>query len=224
MHSTNLKKDLYVVAVVGLLVGLLIQPILSSTKVLVLATSYVPLSEISLRVLICLFFLGLAPLALWLANKLAKSLAFIYQVAKFAAVGTLNSFIDLGFFSLLGLLMGQPLGGTFAFGAMKTASFLAATTNSYFWNKLWTFGDASKNDASKVIKFYVITGLNFLVNVGVATFVSSLRPEGLIWVNVVSPVCGIFAGMAGNFFGYKLLVFGKSASNGPDAAPSAPKS
>jgi len=224
MSSTNLKKDLYLVSLVGLLVGLLIQPILSSTKVLALVTSYVPLSNVSLRVLICLFFLVLAPLALWLASRLTRFFSFIYQVAKFAAVGTLNSFIDLGFFSLLGLLMGQPLGGTFAFGAMKTASFLAATTNSYFWNKLWTFGDVSKNDTSKVVKFYVITGLNFLVNVGVATAISSMRPEGLIWVNVISPVCGIFAGMAGNFFGYKLLVFGKSASSGSATTPATPKS
>lgn len=210
------------VALIGLLVGVLIQPILSSTKILVLAESYVPLSQMLLRVLICLFFLILAPVALWVANKLAKFVAVVYQVAKFAAVGTLNSFIDLGLFNLLGLLFGQPLGGTFAFGAMKTVSFLAATTNSYFWNKLWTFGDASKNDTGKVVKFYIITGLNWLINVGVATLVSALRPENVIWVNVVSPVCGIFAGMVGNFLGYKIFVFGKTVSQSTDIPRTTP--
>ena len=124
-----IKRDLYLVALIGLLVGVLIQPILSSTKILVLAESYVPLSQMLLRVLICLFFLILAPVALWVANKLAKFVAVVYQVAKFAAVGTLNSFIDLGLFNLLGLLFGQPLGGTFAFGAMKTVSFPIFASN-----------------------------------------------------------------------------------------------
>ncbi|MFH0891095.1 MAG: GtrA family protein [Candidatus Liptonbacteria bacterium] len=219
MPLSNLKKDLFLVTVIGLLVGFLIQPVLSTTEIFSNLADKFSVPQIWLRVLIILFFVILAPFALYVASRLAKFIGVLYQIAKFAAVGTLNSFIDLGVFNLLVLIFFQPEGGTFASGVMKTVSFLAATTNSYVWNTFWTFGEKSVKDTSRAVKFYAITGFNWLINTGVFLAVSALRPEDELWVNIVSPICGIFAGMAGNFIGYKLFVFGKVSAGGPTGTP-----
>ncbi len=201
------KKDLLLVSVIGGAVGLLIQPLLLNIRALEYLSAYLPLGVNALRVSAFLVFLVLAPAALALAGWIGKRWAAIYQFAKFAAVGTLNSFIDLGLFNLLAFLLGSPLGGSAKFVIMKSVTFLTATTNSYAWNRLWTFGSTAKAGGSEAAKFYLITAVNWLVNVGVATAVSAVNPSGAVWVNVVSPICGIFAGMLGNFLGYKFIVF-----------------
>ena len=142
------------------------------------------------------------------------SQALKLQFAKFGAVGTLNSFIDLGVLNVLNLVSGIPADklSNLMFGTFKTISFLLATTNSYLWNKNWTFGDQGRSQAATVFKFYAITALNWVLNVGVATGVKALGPvfgTAELWVNVVAPLAGIFAGLLGNFLGYKYLVFKK---------------
>ncbi len=201
------KKDLLLAAVIGGAVGLLVQPILLNVRSLEYVSTYVPLGVNALRALVFAVFLALAPAALALAKYVSRFLPLIYQVAKFAAVGTLNSFIDLGLFNLLGFLFGLPAGGSAKFVVMKSITFLVGTTNSYFWNRLWTFGSKAKLGGSEAAKFYAITIGNWLVNVGVATAVSTVYPANPVWVNLVSPISGIFAGMLGNFLGYKFIVF-----------------
>jgi putative flippase GtrA len=207
------KKDFWLSLAIGAGVGIFIQPVLTNTNAVGYIHTFLPVPLGLVRPLIFFFFLALAPFALGVAAYLSKFLNFVFQVAKFAAVGSLNSFIDLGVFNLLGMLFGLPEGGSLKFAALKTIGFLSGTTNSYFWNKAWTFGDAGRSGAQKVVIFYAITGLNWLVNVGVATLVSGLPPVFVtseVWVNLVSPIVGIFCGMVGNFLGYKFIVFRKS--------------
>lgn len=206
------KRDLLLAVIIGAGVGLFIQPVLSNTNAVGYIQSLVPATTGAVRIVVFLFFIVLAPLALAIAALLGRFVAILYQIAKFAAVGSLNSFIDLGIFNLIGLMTGVPAGGSLKFIVLKAISFLAATTNSYFWNKLWTFGDKSKSQAQKVVTFYLVTGFNLLVNVGVAFLVSAIPPIGVtakVWVSLVAPVAGIFAGMAGNYLGYKFIVFKK---------------
>lgn len=207
------RKDLGLVLVIGAAVGVLIQPILTNTRADVLLRDFLPISGGLIRPLIFVFFLVLAPLALAVAAWIGKKLPVIYQFAKFSAVGTLNSFIDLGFFNLETLLSAVPAAqiSSVLFATFKTISFLIATTNSYFWNKLWTFGDKSRSHSGKVAKFYTVTILSWLLNVGVATAVKAfgrnVAVDPTIWVNVIAPVVGIVSAMMGNFLGYKFLVF-----------------
>lgn len=207
--------------VVGAAVGLLIQPVLTNIGVDVLLRDALPVPSGLARPIIFVFFLVLAPVALSIAGLLGKRMPVVYQFAKFAAVGTLNSFIDLGVLNIQTLLSGIPAGeiSNLTFGTFKTVSFFTATTNSFFWNKLWTFEDKSRLQAGTVVKFYAITIFNAFLNVGVATGVKALGtfsfpPE--LWVNVIAPVSGIFASFMGNFLGYKFLVFRKK--EGPPAA------
>lgn len=209
------RKDFLLAVIIGAAVGLLVQPVLTNTGADVLLRNALPVPSGFTRLLVFIFFTVLAPVALGIAGLIGKHLPVIYQFAKFAAVGTLNSFIDLGVLNLQTFLSGIPAGEitNLTFGTFKTISFLAATTNSFFWNKLWTFEDKSRLKAQTMAKFYAIAAFNTFLNVGVATAVKAIGyafavSPGL-WVNVVAPVAGIFASFMGNFLGYKFLVFRK---------------
>src|SRR5665213_1355672 len=95
-------RDWKAILIIGAGVGLLIQPILANN---------IPVADLGyltplVRVGVFLFFLIFAPFALFVAKWLSKLVAGVYQFAQFAAVGTLNSFIDVGVFNLETLLYG----------------------------------------------------------------------------------------------------------------------
>ncbi|MBI4359075.1 MAG: GtrA family protein [Candidatus Nealsonbacteria bacterium] len=134
-----------------------------------------------------------------------KKLFILYQFAKFFLVGGLNVLVDLGVLNLLILISAVSAG--LGYSAFKGVSFLVATTNSYFWNKSWTFG--SRQD--KFGQFLVVSAIGFLVNVGTASLVVNLiGPQfGLnlkTWANLGALV-GSVVGLAWNFLGYKFVVF-----------------
>ncbi|MGB7957855.1 MAG: GtrA family protein [Minisyncoccia bacterium] len=205
------KKDFRLILVVGVAVGLLIQPIILNV---------LPQVHLGIlgRILIFVFFAVFAPFALWIADLVSRWWKGLYQFAQFAAVGTLNSFIDVGVFNLETFILGTAAVSTTMFAVLKAISFLCATTNSFFWNKYWTFSSSSTTDGSahqtkETISFYVVAFIGWAVNVGVATLVKTLEPSGIaarVWVNIVAPVFGIAASFLWDFFGYKYLVFKKS--------------
>jgi putative flippase GtrA len=197
------RKDFFAGLGIGGGVGLLIQPILVNNL-----PASIPLT-LAMRIGLFVFFLLFAPFALWIASLISKLWKGLYQFAQFAAVGTLNSFIDIGVFNLETFLYGSSLIGNVLFAAFKAVSFLCATTNSFFWNKNWTFNDADeKANTGKVAGFYTIALIGWVVNVGVATLVKMSGPAGShVWVNIVAPLGGIAASFAWNFIGYKYFVF-----------------
>lgn len=205
------KKDYWLVAIIGVAVGLLVQPILANTIHNLENVS--GLSSMVIRLGALIFFALLAPIALLIASWIGKKLPVIYQFAKFAAVGSLNSSIDLGILNLQTLLWGGDprFLSTSLFFIFKSVSFLAATTNSFFWNKMWTFGDREHTTSGTLVKFYVITAITYALNTGVATGLKVIGPMGgvpaNVWVNVLAPVCGILVALFANFFSYKFLVF-----------------
>jgi putative flippase GtrA len=194
------KKDLLLVTIIGGAVGILVQPMIQN-----LVTS----PTFFIRVGAFLGFLILAPLALTIAYFFSKILPVLYQFAKFSAVGTLNSFIDFGVLNLLIFLFSIKSG--LWFSIFKTISFLCATTNSYFWNKYWTFESQEKPKVSEAVKFYTIAIIGGFLNISVASFIFSgvNRPEFIsvnLWANI-SALGGILSALIWNFLGYKFLVF-----------------
>ncbi|HUC31247.1 MAG TPA: GtrA family protein, partial [Candidatus Paceibacterota bacterium] len=184
---------------------LLIQPILSNN----LSNFHL---GIAARVGIFAFFTLFAPLALWLCAVIGKFVKGFYQFGQFAAVGTLNSFIDLGVFNLETFLYGSSLIGNVLFAVFKAISFLCGTTNSFVWNKYWTFSAHEKPKAGEVAAFYTVAIIGWVINVGIATLVkASGAPGSKVWVNLVAPLCGIAASFLWDFFGYKYFVFKKKA-------------
>jgi len=208
------KRDLKFITLIGGAVGLLIQPILANT----LPGYHLGIAG---RLLIFVCFAVFAPLALWVASLIARAWRGIYQFAEFAAVGTLNTFIDIGVFNFETFLYGSPLISNALFAAFKAFSFLCATTNSFLWNKYWTFGSTDKPEARQVTSFYAIAAIGWALNVGAATLVKALGAgpstglgaSGLaharLWVNLVAPLAGVAASFLWDFFGYKYFVFRK---------------
>src|SRR5579864_3175022 len=107
------RRDLVRIFIIGAGVGLLIQPILANN----LPARYAAHLTLGARVGIFVFFTLIAPLALFIAKLIAKwTTSGVYQFAQFAAVGTLNSFIDLGVLNLETFFYGTAIigGGLFA--------------------------------------------------------------------------------------------------------------
>lgn len=197
------KGDLLKITIIGALVGLLVQP--------VLATIFVHGVNFSTRVIVFVALLFLAPIALAVLSWLGKWIPVLYQFGKFAAVGTLNSFVDLGVLNLEILAVPSP--GVWTYRILKSISFLCATTNSFFWNKLWTFDSREPANIAQTVKFYGIAIIGFFLNVAIASYVfsnikapASFSPA--LWANV-GALCGILVVFVWNFLGYKYLVFKK---------------
>lgn len=198
------RKDFLPILIVGAGVGLLIQPILANNL-----PPGVHLTPV-LRACIFAFFTLFAPFALWIASLLSKIWKSVYQFAQFAAVGTLNSFIDVGVFNLETFLNGTSLISNGLFAAFKAISFLCATTNSFVWNKYWTFNAQEKASVRETAGFYTVALIGWGLNVGAATLVKALGPaDSRVWVNIAAPLGGIAMSFIWDFVGYKYFVFGK---------------
>lgn len=202
------RSDWWAIIIIGAAVGLLSQPILAN-----IAGSFHIDLTFAVRVGVFVGFMILAPLALFILYLLGKWLPVLYQFGKFAAVGVLNTFVDIGVLNLEILTFGTPT--TWPYRIFKAVSFFAATTNSFLWNKFWTFNSQEPANPSQTIKFYAVAIGGFLINVGVASYVfsgiaapTSISPN--LWANI-GAIVGVAAAFLWDFLGYKYLVFKKPA-------------
>jgi len=194
------RKDIFLSAVIGFLVGILALPIISNLKPNILT--------IYLSIGIILGFTILSITALWATFLLGKIRPVFFQFGKFAAVGTLNTVLDIGILNLLLFLVGVSAGGYFSL--FKGTSFLLASTNSYFWNKFWAFQSNLPVTAGEYTRFIIFTFIGLLINVGVASLVVSISPlNGLsasLWANIAALVA-VIASLIWNFISYRYFVF-----------------
>ena len=203
------KKDITLSFIIGGAVGVLFQPIISNFSSGMSALAALSLTQ--LRIVSFFVFLFGAPAALYVFYLLSRLIPVLYQFAKFASVGVLNTVVDLGVFNLETFFYGS-LPAAAVFSVFKAISFLGATTNSYFWNKYWTFSSNSAPQAGEVIKFYAIAIIGGFLNVAVATAVRTANPQFIspnVLVNLVAPLSGILVVFLWNFIGYKYVVFKK---------------
>ncbi|MBI2055450.1 MAG: GtrA family protein [Candidatus Sungbacteria bacterium] len=143
---------------------------------------------------------------------LARVLPFFRQLTKFGLVGGLNFLIDLGVLNLMIALTGITQG--FFAGTFKAAAFLTAVISSFLWNKFWTFGVTSVENAGRqFLQFFLVTLVGFLINVGAFLLLNDyIGPRAAIdpktWASV-SAAGAAGVGLIWNFLGYKFLVFSK---------------
>lgn len=134
---------------------------------------------------------------------------FSFQFVRFICVGLLNTGVDFGILNLLMFLTGINSG--IGYSLFKAISFIVASTNSYFFNKNWTFKKGKKLEKKEFAKFFMISFISFCINIGVASFlVNFVRPLANIsprlWANISALVAtGVITLF--NFFGYKYFVF-----------------
>jgi putative flippase GtrA len=197
-HRLN-PKDILFGAVNGAIFGLMSPFILKSFD-------FLPASEF-------LFFFGFSALAavgIAVGILLSRISETFFQLAKFGCVGAANFAIDLGVMNLLIFTTGITNG--IIVDLFKAVSFSVAVTNSYFWNKHWSFSNRNVSNPEKEFsQFFFISVAGACINVGIASFFTNfIGPQGGIsaaaWPNIGAGV-GAIAVLAWNFLGYKFIVF-----------------
>jgi len=208
MSQTRLRKvDLIYAGINGSIFGILLPVVLRSFN-----------APIRLPYLFSvIFFVCLAVFGVYVGYLLGRFKTFFFQLAKFGATGAANFAIDIGILSLLVILFfpeNAIIPPTY-YALFKSISFILATTNSYVWNKYWSFLDKDKKDTWKEFGRFVLVSLTgLLLNTTVATLVNSLY--GLLhlsidvkaWATVSAMVAAVTV-LTWNFVGYKFLVFKK---------------
>ncbi|MEK7160406.1 MAG: GtrA family protein [Patescibacteria group bacterium] len=205
----NKRKDLWLSLIVGFLCGLLVIPYFKIMKK----------ADVSFLkgLIFVIVFSVLSPLGMMAAIWLGEKLRIIYQLAKFVLVGALNTLIDWGILAFLIILTG--VAGGWGYVGLKGISFIFASTNSYFWNRFWTFkkqtaeNAENKNvaDSKELGQFFVVSLIGFALNLSVAALLVNVWGThfGLSkeqW-GLVGGMAGTLVGLTWNFLGYKLVVF-----------------
>ncbi|MBU3964705.1 GtrA family protein [Patescibacteria group bacterium] len=208
-----IKKDIKLGLVIGFLIGLLALPTLKNLEQDILSKwqgfkfAYFFLLPIILPLLVMA--------GLFIADKLAKKIKVIWQLARFVLVGALNTFIDFGVLGFLLWVSKIDAGQTIALYAFfKFLSFSFASINSYFWNRSWTFEKGGKAEGKEFAGFYLITGVGALLNVGIASLIVSMVGSGTavsgnVLAGIIAPFAGVLIGFIWNFLGYKFFIFKK---------------
>jgi putative flippase GtrA len=221
MNETKfIKKDLIVSLIVGEIAAWLL---------LILAKGVLPVATyekfLSIIKILPIIFPIICVVSLFIAYLIGKKIAIIYQIAKFILIGGLNTLVDWGILTLLIFIFRSSFGISstdtwmvvlslsIAFYSLyKAISFILSATNSYFWNKFWTFKRETTEKAGKeFLQFLVVTFIGFLINVGIASGIfKMISPVGGLnpdqWA-IGAAVVATAISMIWNFIGYKFIVF-----------------
>lgn len=202
------KKDYYLVSLIGFSFALFSVPIIKNLDLESLQGFPMNFRNI---VLLVVFFVVFANFALYIASVINKKVKIALQFAKFAAVGAFNTFLDWGVLNLLIMVTGIASGP--AYSGFKGISFIIAAISAYFWNKYWTFDSKQETNSEEIVKFSVVTGIGFLINVSLASLIvfvfkgtTVVTPEQL--ANLGAAVATVVS-LVWNFIGYKIFVFKK---------------
>lgn len=206
--TTNIFKisDLRNSLVLGLIIGLFLLFVMTNLK----GEIPIPGFLSGLKWLIIVITPTLVTLWVYLTFNLGTRWPVFFQFGKFVTIGLSNTAIDFGLLNLF-MYISHIERGIF-FSLFKGFSFLFAVSNSFVWNKFWTFDSNRREGLGKqFIKFLVISGAAFIINVTVASLiVNVMGPIGkfspTLWANI-----GAFASLVitllWTFLGYKLIVF-----------------
>jgi len=207
------KTDFLKAAIAGAIIALFGLPVLKNLNFL---NSFSFFGLCAFLAAWLLFLPPLSVLALFLSHKLALFFEkiFFFEVGKYGLIGMLNTLISGGVFNLLMAITGVAKGLTA--DLFIAIGFSAAITHSFFWNKFWTFKAHDKKEIKReYFKFFALSGavalLNlFLMHILINVVGNHIKIEPKIWANISIGIL-IPVSFLGNFFGYKLLVFGKTS-------------
>jgi len=154
-------------------------------------------------------------IGLYLAFLISKKIKIVFQFAKFILVGGLNTLIDFGMLNLLMWLTGIYK-GSFIIG-LNAISFLTAVTNSYLWNKFWTFKEEREAQVEKesvgkeFSQFVVVSLIGISLNTAIVYFTTTfvnpiLGLSPVVWANLAKAIATVVS-LIWNFLGYKFIVF-----------------
>ncbi len=142
----------------------------------------------------------------------------VFQFVKCASVGVSNTLVDFVILNILmwatGIYKGKYI------SILIGISFCFAVTNSFIWNKKWTFKNKSispKDLRKQIITFLVISLGGLVIKTYSASFVINnvqivplFNISETIWIKLwanVGNASAVLLTMIWNFVGYKLIVF-----------------
>ena len=196
------KVDLGYSCAIGFVVGLFLLPVLINTDLY---------SKLSAPIIFAILFAGLPiifTIGLAFAEFISKKIPLLWQFAKFAQVGVLNTAIDFGILNLLIFVTGITSGLSII--PLNAVSFSTAIINSFFWNEKWVF--KTKKEAN-FITFLVVTLIGLAINSGIVYAITTFVPPTFVdsqklWVNLAK-VLATGISLIWNFTGYRFVVFKK---------------
>lgn len=134
--------------------------------------------------------------------------AHIWQFLRFCIVGSLNAVIDFGVLNLL--LWLYPTTTTWKTLGYNSVAVLLAATNSFFWNKYWTFQKRSPITVQEVYRFIVVASGTMLMNDTLMWLLGGIFPgimrSSLLGANAFK-LGAIIGTLSISFFGMRLWVF-----------------
>lgn len=203
------KKNFILSFICGFLAGTFLVPILFNPTIgeFDYVRKYLMGKEFFLLFLPILFGICFT-FGIFVAYYFKSRFPILFQFAKFGEVGVLNTFLDIGVLNFLSGKLGITQG--IFLGFLNSISFLLAATNSYFWNKIWTFEKEKKFNFREFRLFVLISFIGLLINTGVVilgTFLlknTKISAGGIL--NLVKILATLLA-MLWNFLGYKIFVF-----------------
>lgn len=132
----------------------------------------------------------------------------LVQFVRFCVVGTSNAVIDFGV--LNAVLAVFPTRATGPLLAYNGAAVVLAATNSFVWNRRFTFRMRGPLQAGEVARFAVVAlgtaGLNDLVLLALSSLFPALMTSGALGANVLK-LGAIVGALALSFFGMRCWVF-----------------
>lgn len=223
MDTKLYKKDVLLAALAGEISAWLSLPILKNVKVFdILAEEGINALSFS-AIWILLVPMGTAIMIsiFYLLAKIRNQVGF-FQLGKYGIIGILNTFLNAGIYNFF--IFTTDIASGLVLDLFFAISFVITVTNSFFWNKFWSFA-APSNRASlapsgreeikkieiEAVQFFGISAVVALVNMGILHLIVNIigAPTGIdqkIWANVALGFT-IVTAFLGNFFSYKYIVF-----------------
>ena len=137
---------------------------------------------------------------------IGKRIRIFIQLARYGLIGVTNTVMTLGIVNFLFLSTGVYSG--YVADIFSAIAFFLVVTNSFFWNKYWTFNEGGgAKTGREYIQFFAVSISGALINVFVFhTVVNILGPQWgfsvKAWANVAVAI-GIPISLAWNFTGYR---------------------
>lgn len=202
-----MKTDYFIAGLIGFFAGIFVIP------------AFLNIGYRSPALLLTLPWIGSAAIivGVLLGNAIGKKIPLFIQLARFAAVGFLNTAIDFGILNLISLLTGVTSG--IKVGGVNVPGVSVALVNAYLWNKLWVFGaqesqgQGNKGILADVPKFIIVSGAGILLNSAIVVFATTyatpfLGTQGSLWLNIAKVMATVVS-MVWSFLGFKFIVFKK---------------
>lgn len=130
-------------------------------------------------------------------QNLREVLVNLWQLGKFGIVGIANTAIDFGVFMLLHGKIGL------AYSLSQVVSYSCGMTNSYLWNKYWTFRSTRRVSIEEVARFVLVN----LASLGVALLLLFFFRGREKMGAAESKALATLGSLVVNFLGNKLWVF-----------------